>query len=554
MELPAIVRRIIETLYEDDDILAVVKPAGIDTGGAEGRTASGLIEILADVRERGETLEPSNRLARFESGVLLLGKNSSIVRHIRTGLSTARIEQEFMAVVHGRMRERNITIDSQGKSAPRAKTRSPKKTGLRGPEPRHKGGRTLLSLVRQGDKRALIRCRTTVRNTHALRAQLRSVGLRLLGDDLHNRSVRARRPEQTCLHLTKIAFHHPGAGRKLTVSSRFPESFQAAVDGDVDVERLLSAALARRLTCLMDDDTDAYRLLTGNREGIKGLTVERWGPAIVMSAGGDRGLGRGALRSMARWYREVLKVQTVCEARSSKNQPADGEIERIADESVKPLAGKPLPPELVISENGLRFLVKPCVGSSAGLFLDHRLNRRRLRSMAKDRDVLNLFAYTCGFSVSAAAGGARRIVSVDLSASHLEWGRRNFELNHLDTTKHEFITSETFDYLRLARKHGEQFDLIVLDPPTFAHGRKRSQDFSVARDLPRLVAESLALLRPKGVMIISTSYRRFTLRDIRDRVRQGADRRGFEVTDAPRLPPDFAADPDHAKTIFVRFH
>ena len=99
-----------------------------------------------------------------------------------------------------------------------------------------------------------------------------------------------------------------------------------------------------------------------------------------------------------------------------------------------------------------------------GLFLDQRDNRRRIRAQARGKDVLNLFAYTCGFSVAAAAGGAASTVSVDLSPKALEWGRANFALSHLDPSDHQFIKSDAFDYLRRAARQGKRFDIIILDP------------------------------------------------------------------------------------------
>jgi len=211
-----------------------------------------------------------------------------------------------------------------------------------------------------------------------------------------------------------------------------------------------------------------------------------------------------------------------------------------------------VPEDLEISECGLKYLVRPLVGSSAGLFLDHRDNRSRIRSMAEGKTVLNLFAYTCGFSVAAAAGGAGRTVSVDLSDKNLEWGLDNFRLNGLDPTRHEFIRADAAEYLRRAEKLGERFDLIILDPPTFAHGRKRGRSFSVARDLGDLVRASLGRLEPGGVMMILTNYRRMSVTSLREQVKRCAGRRRFRIIATPRLPADFAVDPDHAKTIFVR--
>jgi 23S rRNA (cytosine1962-C5)-methyltransferase len=257
-----------------------------------------------------------------------------------------------------------------------------------------------------------------------------------------------------------------------------------------------------------------------------------------------------SLPRIARWYRDMLGIQAVYVKHSVKDRDA---AQPKACGSGGLLIGKPAPERIEIQERGLKFVIRPHEGVSVGLFLDHRENRGRIRAMARGKDVLNLFAHTCGFSVAAAAGGARCTVSVDISPRYLQWGQANFELNGLDGTNHRFVRADALDHLRQAKRQGMWFDLIVLDPPTFAHGRKRKQQFSITDDLVDLTAASVAVLRPGGVLMLSTSYRRLSIRSLRAGLRQAAGRRRCDVLDVPPLPPDFAMDPDHAKTIFTRF-
>ena len=547
-----LVNKLVPTLYEDDCLLAVEKPAGVDVGGMPGQSAPGLLDSLAKVRNRGENLEPANRLSRHESGVLLVGKDPSVVRHVRAGLKSMQISQEYVAVVLGSMRKPSLTIGA-GRGISRGKGRQLAPTARRPSRVSTPTPKTEVSLIRQGEGRALVRCRTTAKNTHVLRAQLRSTGLRLLGDSLHDPSARRRGAELTCLHLSRMAFHHPGAESKVALRSRPPEAFKAVVEGRSDLRRVLHAALVRRLTCTSEPDTDSYRLLTGDMEGIKGLVVEKYGQAVVMQVVKEPDALVRSLQSIARWYRATLEADAVYVKRFVKHRPALDEETAKALRSSKPLVGRPVPEQIEITERGLKFAIRPYHGFSVGLFLDHRDNRSRVRSLAEGKDVLNLFAYTCGFSVAAAAGRAASTVSVDISPSHLEWGRNNFKLNNLDLAKHQFIRSGAFEYLKRAKRQDKSFDLMVLDPPTFAHGRKRKQDFSITRDLTDLVAMCAELLRPGGAMMVSTSYRQISLRELRDRLEHGAGRRSLKVIETPSLPVDFGSDPDHAKTIFARF-
>lgn len=548
MQSQTLVNRLVPTLYEDDHLLVVDKPAGIDVGPTAESSVRGLSEIVTEVRGRGERLEPVNRLSRYESGVLLLGKEPAIVSHIRTGLRTGRITQEYVAVVLGRMSRPRLSIgaalqsDRGNKDQRRAKRRrsQPKVTT---------GATTSLNLMRQGERRALIKCRTTARTTHALRAHLRSARLRLLGDSVHDSARRRRRSDLTCLHLARIAFHHSGAGSRITISSKAPAAFNAVVDGQQDAERMLHAALVRRLVLIVDPETNAYRLLTGNVEGIKGLVVEQYGSVVILQLQDGCEVPVPTLRSIARWYRDTLDVGVVYVKRLSKDRPADATP---GAHRPKPLVGKAVTEQVEIMERGLRFIVRPYDSPSVGLFLDHRDNRTRIRSMAEGKTILDLFAFTCGFSVATAAGGAKRTVSVAMSPKHLQQGRENFIRNKIDLTHHEFVCTDAFDYLKRAQRQNRRFDMIILDPPTFAHGRKRERDFSITRDLSNLIAASAVCLEPGGVIMISTKYRRMSLRTLREHIKQGIGRRKFKVIATPPLPIDFAVDPDHAKTILVR--
>ena len=561
-----LIQRFIPTLYEDDYLVAVDKPAGVDAGGGRQRSAAGIVELLGALRGAGEKFEVANRLGLHESGVLILGKAPEIVRHIRTGLRANRITQEYLAVVRAHVTKRQLTIESthgasrgQQRGAGSSKTRRGAARNLaRAGQPRGVSGtaadrQTVVRLVRQGRVNALVRCRTAVETTHSLRAQLRAAALRLAGDTLHERD-RHRKPTDTVrLHLERFSFHHPHLKSKLTVRSPAPTSFAAVVEDKVDVGRPLLAALVKRLPLIMDPDIDSCRLMTGDAEGRKGLVAEKYDKVVILQIRAeDRKLAE-SLPAIARWYRGALGCQAVYAKRFPKNRSALDTAASDELRSPRPLLGKQVPSQIEIMEHGARLAVRPYDGFSVGLFLDHRDNRRRVSSMAEGKDVLNLFAYTCAFSVAAAVGGAVSTTSVDISSKHLQSGRANFALNNLDTAAHQCHTEHAADYLKRARRQNRTFDMIILDPPTFAHGSKRKKTFSVTEDLSTLISASLAVLRPGGVMMISTSHRQLTLSGLRERIEEGAGGRGYRITATPPLPIDFAMDRSHAKTLFARF-
>jgi 23S rRNA (cytosine1962-C5)-methyltransferase len=166
--------------------------------------------------------------------------------------------------------------------------------------------------------------------------------------------------------------------------------------------------------------------------------------------------------------------------------------------SVGLLHGEAPPAELQVRENGLQFAVDLALGHKTGFYLDQRDNRLTLQSYAAGKQFLNCFAYTGAFAVYAARGGAAEIVNVESSAESLELAQRNMTLNNLGHHPVEYLQADVFKQLRRYRDAGREFDLIVLDPPKFAHsqaGVKRA-----ARGYKDINWLAMRLLRPGGVL------------------------------------------------------
>jgi len=239
-------------------------------------------------------------------------------------------------------------------------------------------------------------------------------------------------------------------------------------------------------------------------------------------------------------------------------------------ESSPQLAGEePAPARFDVLENGVKFELSFNEGYSAGLFLDQRDNRRRFlvnhvaagfplfksEIRSPKSEILNCFAYTCGFSVCAALAGART-TNLDLSKKYLEWGKRNFGLNGLDSTEHDFIYGDVFDWLRRLAKQGRKFDAVILDPPTFSQS-KASGRFRAEKDYGKLVAVALPLIKPGGVLFASTNAAAWPpekfLASVRTAIR-GAKRRISQEHYFPQ-PPDFSisrAEPAYLKAVWMR--
>ena len=211
-------------------------------------------------------------------------------------------------------------------------------------------------------------------------------------------------------------------------------------------------------------------------------------------------------------------------------------VRKASDQKPAALIAGEAPAEITVQENGLSYLVEPAGGYSTGLFLDQRLNRRWVTSLGAKR-MLNLFAYTCSFTVCAASSGAETC-SVDAAKRVLGTGRRNLELNGIEPTDgHRFLADDAMKVVPRLRKRGEKFDLIVLDPPTF--GRADGRVFRIERDLPVLVRDCFDLLEPGGWLLVSCNYAEWGAKELRNECESalGAEDVQFRAGELPSEIP-----------------
>jgi 23S rRNA (cytosine1962-C5)-methyltransferase len=166
--------------------------------------------------------------------------------------------------------------------------------------------------------------------------------------------------------------------------------------------------------------------------------------------------------------------------------------------------------EMMVTENGLQFIINLTDYLDTGLFLDHRLTRQMVQEKSKGKKVLNLFAYTGSFSVYAAAGGAAEVVTVDLSKTYLNWALRNMQLNQFENTLvNQFIHADVKQYL--ATLPANYFDIIIMDPPTFSNSKRMHDILDIQRDHVTLINQCLHTLTPGGQLYFSTNFTKFQL-------------------------------------------
>jgi len=251
----------------------------------------------------------------------------------------------------------------------------------------------------------------------------------------------------------------------------------------------LQASIARRQTLAADPETDAYRLVFAESDGLPGLIVDRYGDYLVLqalTAGIDRRKGM-----LAEQLANLLKPRGILER---------SDVDVRAQEGLEPVTGllwgEPPPKRVTIRENGHRFEVDLYRGHKTGFYLDQRNSRADLARHCANRSLLNVFCYTGGFSVYAAAAGAGQITNLDASRPALELAESNMALNGLPEP--ESWQGDAFQVLRDLVRRDLQYDVVVLDPPKFAHSRGQLQ--RATRGYKDINMLGMRLTRPSGLL------------------------------------------------------
>jgi 23S rRNA (guanine2445-N2)-methyltransferase / 23S rRNA (guanine2069-N7)-methyltransferase len=176
------------------------------------------------------------------------------------------------------------------------------------------------------------------------------------------------------------------------------------------------------------------------------------------------------------------------------------------------------PDKLTVLENGLKFLVNLHDYIDTGLFLDHRITREMIRALANNRSFLNLFAYTGSVTVYAAAGGARKTTTVDMSNTYLNWARENMAINGYaasfsPSARHSLVRADCLQWIAQAIMEKQKYQLVFIDPPTFSNSSKMSETLDIKRDHAVLLKDCFELLTDDGLIVFSTNARSFKLDD-----------------------------------------
>ena len=577
-------------IFEDDHLLVVNKPAGLNTHAPSPYAGEGIYDWLRHREARWATLAIIQRLDKETSGVLVFAKTPRANRSLTAQFSERSVRKRYILLTDRPVRPEEIRVESTlvragdkyvsrplAAGVERAETRfrliGRGATGGAEPEAgipsadlglRNTEGQTAAGVA---SGYAMVQAEPLTGRTHQIRVHAAESGFPILGDRLYGGTAAAR----VYLHAKELRLKHPVSGEEMTFSAppvpgRASAPLAASPESDSGPVwwRGPLPCLALREALIEAECTNACRLVHGASDGWPGWYVERLGEFLLSQS-----------------ERPLMPTQRAMLARLAESFGARAAYHKLltrtagraarAEASPQLVFGTPAPERFTVRENGIQFELSFAEGYSVGLFLDQRDNRRRLLTrhvgagfplvlpssagQQSPCEVLNAFAYTCGFSVCAAKAGART-TSLDLSRKWLEWGQRNFALNQLDPAAHEFLHGDALDWLRRLGKKGRQFDAVLLDPPTFSQS-KEGGVFRAEKDYGRLVGAALRVLRRGGVLFASTNAAGVRAEDFLSAAEQAiraADRRILQRHYVPQ-PPDFPiarAEPAHLKTVWLR--
>jgi 23S rRNA (cytosine1962-C5)-methyltransferase len=335
---------------------------------------------------------------------------------------------------------------------------------------------------------------------------------------------------------------HPAGIRVLTC-----DEAENVHPGSGAIAQRFARAQSLRFLLLGSSMPTATRLFAGDSEGLPGVTVDRYGDFVVV-----QWLAPGALR----WRDELLEA--IGEHARPRGIYEQKRLRSLAGQAPMPaerVAGEAAPLEVVVEEAGCRFSVDVTAPLGVGFYPDLRLGRDLVASYGQGRRVLNLFAYTGAFSVRALKAGATAVTAVDVSAKGHARARRNLELSGLDPQAMEAVTADALKTLERYADRGRRFDLVICDPPTFAHAQNAGGPFQVARDMPELAAACVRVLDPGGLLAFSTNSVKLTGAELEWAMGEGAGRAKADLRVVGRagLPADFPVRPAFPEGNYLKF-
>ena len=310
-------------------------------------------------------------------------------------------------------------------------------------------------------------------------------------------------------------------------------------------EEKFRQAFKKREAFYQKDDTTAFRVFNGEGDGIGGLTIDYF-DGFYMVSFYSKGIYSFRTPIFAALKEAAANLRGIYE---KKRFDTNGQYVEQDDY----VAGEVGEFPLIIKENGMNYAVNLNDGAMTGIFLDQRNVRLALRErFSEGKTVLNTFSYTGAFSVAAALGGAYETTSVDLAKRSLPLTIEQFSVNGIDYEQQQIKVMNVFDYFSYAARHQLKFDVVVLDPPSFARTKKMT--FSTSKDYPKLIGEAIEITASNGIIIASTNNASFNMKKFKtfiDKAFKDKNKR-YKIVEQHQLPEDFTTLEDYPEFNYLK--
>ncbi len=525
--------RVERILSDEAGLLVVDKPPHVPVHGGDETLGHSVVDRLgAYLESRGRTADLSvhQRLDQETSGVLFFVTDKRLDAKFASAMESHGIERVYQAVVGPSRGEARTTLPDEKRlelwlefDGKRAQVSGSKPGRLGRGKSKAKRAVTHLRVLGRVGERALVELRLETGRSHQIRASLSHIGFPVVGDRLYGGAPASR----LMLHAKSIS----GEPLPRIFEAPVPKCFAHALEGAEDFPENVREALldAATLRAPLRSSTDAYRLVNGAGDGLSGLTVDAYGAFAVMNVYEADLLSRS--REIAKTIQELgfsgiyVKKRVRADLRAQDHEDLAPEL---------PIFGAKAPETFVVTEHGMNIAVDLADGLSSGLFVDMRDNRFRARTWARGGRMLNLFCYTSSFGVSCALSGAKT-TNVDLSAKAIERSRANYAENGLNPDEHRFFKEDAMKFLARAVRRGEQYDFIVLDPPSFSTVGKGT--FNVKNRYGQAAADCFRILAPQGRLLCVTNHTKTSPSVFRKTVQAAAEAAKKRINTLKELKP-----------------
>ena len=469
-----------------EEIVICHKPIGFNTHAVNSST-DGVLELLA--AKNKEKLWPVHRLDRETSGLLLFAKTKEQASLLGDFFENRKVLKTYYFLSRHEASKNQFKIESHIEK---------KASQWVSHQNLEANSETNFKKLRSAGEISLWQAEPKTGKTHQIRLHAKEAGIPILGDPIYSEDTAPR----MFLHCAEMQMEEHAW------KSPLPKSFELCLANEAEeIVDLYSQLEVRKLLFgIQEHNSDSFRIYhKENRD----LSVDNYAGNLWFNI-----FNNSIAEEHCVDFFEKFKEQE-----NWKHYLIRHMLNRGKNPEVKIRSSSDIEEEWEMHEQKVKIQLRSSQGQSVGIFLDQRENRKWVFENSRDKKVLNLFSYTCAFSLMAAAGGANKVISVDTSKPSLEWGKEHFKLNEIyDKEKHLFFAMETDAFLRSSEKKDELFDLVICDPPSFARNKKSL--FRIENDFEALLFSCWQRTKANGHLLFSSNYEAWEESDFLTRTKE----------------------------------